>query len=58
MLGLVASFNAQAEIVTGDKCGDDCSWTFDTDTRTLTISGTGDMYPSSDRPYDNSFYSS
>ncbi|MBR1916172.1 MAG: leucine-rich repeat domain-containing protein [Alphaproteobacteria bacterium] len=57
MLGLIASFNAMAEIVTGDKCGDDCSWTFDTDTGKLTISGTGDMYPSSDRPYDNSFYS-
>lgn len=44
MLGLIASFNAMAEIVTGDKCGDDCSWTFDTDTGKLTVSGTGDMY--------------
>ncbi len=44
MFGLIASFNAMAEIVTGDKCGDDCSWTFDTDTGKLTISGTGDMY--------------
>ncbi|MBR2299173.1 MAG: leucine-rich repeat domain-containing protein [Alphaproteobacteria bacterium] len=41
---LLASFNAKAEIVTGEKCGDDCSWTLDTDTGQLTISGTGNMY--------------
>ena len=43
-LGLILSFSARAEIITGDPCGNDCSWTFDTDTGKLTISGSGDMY--------------
>ena len=44
ILGLILAFNTNAEIVTGDKCGDDCTWTFNTETGKLTISGTGDMY--------------
>ena len=38
------SLNLSAEIVTGEKCGDDCSWTLDTETGKLTVSGTGNMY--------------
>lgn len=38
------SLNVRSEIVTGDKCGDNCTWTFDTETGKLTVSGTGDMY--------------
>ena len=30
---------------TSGKCGDNMTWNFDTTTDTLTISGTGDMYP-------------
>ena len=37
-------FECGAEIVSGDKCGDNCTWIFDTDSGKLTISGTGDMY--------------
>ena len=44
ILSLVLSFNAYSEIVTGDKCGDNCTWTFDTNTGKLTVSGIGDMY--------------
>ena len=29
---------------TSGKCGDDITWSFDADTYTLTLSGTGDMY--------------
>jgi len=38
---ILMSFSVYAKIVTGDKCGDNCSWTFDTESKTLTISGTG-----------------
>ena len=52
------SLNVRSEIVTGDKCGDNCTWTLDTETGQLTISGTGDMYSKYNniaRPYDESF---
>ena len=59
VLGLVLSFNANGEIVTGDKCGDNCTWTFDTETGKLTVSGTGEMYDwgkndTGNRPYEGS----
>lgn len=41
-LGIVAS--AEEEIVTSDQCGDNAYWNFDTETGTLTVSGTGDMW--------------
>ena len=44
ILSLALSFNTYAEIMTGDKCGDNCTWTFDTETGKLTVSGTGEMY--------------
>ncbi len=43
ILGLSLAFNSNAEIVTGEKCGDNCTWTFNTDTKELIISGTGEM---------------
>ncbi len=44
VLSMSFAFNAYGEIVTGEKCGDNCTWTFNTETGKLTISGTGDMY--------------
>ncbi|MBR1916082.1 MAG: leucine-rich repeat domain-containing protein [Alphaproteobacteria bacterium] len=44
VFAVVLGFNAYGEIITGDKCGDNCTWTFDTETGKLTVSGTGEMY--------------
>ena len=33
----------ESEKETSGKCGDDAEWTYDTETKTLTISGTGDV---------------
>ena len=43
VFGAGLAFNSNAEIVTGEKCGDNCTWTFNTDTKELIISGTGEM---------------
>ena len=43
ILSFSLSFNAYGEIVTDEKCGDNCTWSFNTQTGTLTISGTGEM---------------
>ena len=39
-----------ANVVTG-TCGDNLQWAYDTDTHALTITGSGDMYWSDDRPW-------
>ena len=39
-----------ANVVTG-TCGDNLQWSYDTDTHALTITGSGDMYWSDDRPW-------
>ena len=39
-----------ANVVTG-TCGDNLQWAYDTDTKALTITGSGDMYWSSERPW-------
>ena len=59
ILSVILAFNAYSEIVTGDKCGDNCTWTLDTDTGKLTVSGTGEMYDwgkndTGNRPYEGS----
>ncbi|MBR1915105.1 MAG: leucine-rich repeat domain-containing protein [Alphaproteobacteria bacterium] len=41
ILSLFLSFNTNAKIITGEPCGDECTWSFDTDTGELTISGNG-----------------
>ena len=40
-----------ANVVTG-TCGDNLQWSYDTDTKALTITGSGDMYWSDDRPWE------
>ena len=39
-----------ANVVTG-TCGDNLQWAYDTDTHALTITGSGDMYWSGERPW-------
>ena len=39
-----------ANVVTG-TCGDNLQWAYDTDTKALTITGSGDMYWSGERPW-------
>ena len=39
-----------ANVVTG-TCGDNLQWSYDTDTKALTITGSGDMYWSGERPW-------
>ena len=39
-----------ANVVTG-TCGDNLNWSYDTDTKALTITGSGDMYWSGERPW-------
>ena len=39
-----------ANVVTG-TCGDNLQWSYDTDTKALTITGSGDMYWSDERPW-------
>ena len=39
ILSLILSFNTYGEIVTGDPCGTNCHWNFDTDSGKLTITG-------------------
>ena len=41
ILSIFLSFNTNAKIITGEPCGDECTWSFDTDTGELTISGNG-----------------
>ena len=40
-----------ANVVTG-TCGDNLQWAYDTDTHALTITGSGDMYWSGERPWE------
>ncbi len=40
-----------ANVVTG-TCGDNLQWSYDTDTHALTITGSGDMYWSGERPWE------
>ena len=40
-----------ANVVTG-TCGDNLQWAYDTDTKALTITGSGDMYWSGERPWE------
>ena len=40
-----------ANVVTG-TCGDNLQWSYDTDTKALTITGSGDMYWSGERPWE------
>ena len=40
-----------ANVVTG-TCGDNLQWAYDTDTKALTITGSGDMYWSYERPWE------
>ena len=51
ILSIFLSFNTNAKIITGEPCGDECTWSFDTDTGELTISGNGAIkdYPFSYR---------
>lgn len=45
VIGCVIVFKARAEIVaSGDDCGPNCSWSFDDETKTLVVRGTGIMY--------------
>ncbi|MBR2299552.1 MAG: leucine-rich repeat domain-containing protein [Alphaproteobacteria bacterium] len=37
ILGLAATFHANAEILTGDDCGTNCKWTFNSETRQLIL---------------------
>lgn len=41
---LLCSIAMHAEVQTG-SCGDNLTWQYDTDTKALTITGTGEMYP-------------
>ena len=49
-----SAITASADLATSGQCGANAEWNFDADTKTLTISGTGDMYnfgySSSSRP--------
>ena len=45
---LLCSIAMHAEVQTG-SCGENLTWQYDTDTKALTITGTGEMYP-------NAFY--
>ena len=52
----VVDFSAYADTLTTGKCGDNVKYSFESDTGTLTISGTGDMYDYSSNKsvfYDN-----
>ncbi len=44
ILNLMLSFGAYAEIISTGSCGDACTWTFDADTKELSVFGTGNMY--------------
>ena len=44
-----------ANVVTG-TCGDNLQWAYDTDTHALTITGSGDMYWSGERPWEQVAY--
>jgi uncharacterized repeat protein (TIGR02543 family) len=39
------------DTATSGKCGDNLTWNYDADTKTLTISGTGEMYDYSEKDY-------
>ena len=43
----------QIEVPTSGKCGENCTWSYDAETKTLTISGTGDMYEYTLPEWDN-----
>ena len=47
--------NITASAATSGKCGDNLTWTYNTSTYTLTISGTGEMYDyeSDNRPWES-----
>ncbi|MBQ4572768.1 MAG: leucine-rich repeat domain-containing protein [Clostridia bacterium] len=50
----IIPLTASAEAPTSGTCGDNATWTYDSSTYTLTISGTGDMYDykSNNRPWE------
>lgn len=59
-LNILNIFNLTAsadEETTSGQCGDNLYWSFDADTYTLTISGTGDMYDYGGEADSNTYYS-
>ena len=48
VLFLVLSFNVTVSADTAGECGDDLTWSYDTETKILTISGVGEMYDYND----------
>ena len=49
-------YHAKAEVIaSGDNCGDNCHWEYDDTTKTLTITGTGNInnYPKEENPSYN-----
>ena len=52
------STKASAEDTTSGQCGDNVYWSYDTETATLTISGTGWMYDYSDSYYNGTWATS
>lgn len=60
LIGIILSTNVYAEVIIGspekgNACGDNCSWSFDTESATLTITGTGPMndWQDGDRPWES-----